>query len=220
MPADRLVLVRHGRTASNASRRWQGRTDVPLDEVGRAQAARTAAVLPRVAPGVVRVVASNLGRARATAEPLAAAYGLPLELDSRLQEVWAGNWEGLERDEIRRQWPDELAAWEAGEDLAVGGGERLSEAGERVRAAVEDHAARTPSGTLMIVAHGGVLRSAVQLLLGFEYGRLPIAVLSNAAWAELFRGRAGEWRLASWNVEPDPEEPDSGAEGMGGPPPA
>lgn len=210
MPADRVVLVRHGRTASNATKRWQGRTDIPLDDVGVRQAARTAAVLPLVAPGAVRLVASDLSRARATAEPLAAAYGLELELDPRLQEVWAGEWENLERDEVRNRWPDELAKWENGEDIAPGGGEKLSAAGHRVMAAIEELAAATPTGTLVVVSHGGCMRSALQQLLGFSYGELPLGVLTNAAWGEIFRGRQGEWRLSSWNVQPDPEAPDTG----------
>lgn len=210
MPADRVVLVRHGRTASNASGRWQGRTDIPLDDVGLAQAARTAVVLPQVAPGATRIVSSTLSRARVTAEPLAKAYGLDLETDPRLQEIWAGDWEDLDRDQVRSRWPDELARWEAGDDIAPGGGERLSNAGRRVLDAIEELAASTDDGTLVIVAHGGVLRAAIQIMLGLEHGQLPIAGMANAAWSEVFRGRRGEWRLASWNVQPDPEQPETG----------
>lgn len=220
MPAERVLLVRHGRTASNASKRWQGRTDIPLDDVGLAQAARTAAVLPRVAPAVTRIVSSDLSRARDTAIPLAKAFGLGLTLDPRLQEVWAGEWENLEREEVRRGWPEDLARWEVGDDIRPGGGERLSDAGRRVSTAIEDLASSTDSGALVIVAHGGVLRGAIQLLLGFEYGQLAVGVLSNAAWAEIYRGRRGEWRLSSWNVEPDPEVPETGTAEPNASPPA
>ena len=79
MTARRVVLWRHGRTAWNAESRVQGTTDVPLDEVGVAQAERAARDLATLAPA--RIVSSDLARARVTAEKLGEIVGLPVETD-------------------------------------------------------------------------------------------------------------------------------------------
>src|SRR5512141_1224314 len=98
MLSRRVVLWRHGRTAWNAETRFQGTTDVALDEVGVAQAERAARDLATLAP--YRIVSSDLERARVTAETLAAMVGLTVETDPALRETYAGTWQGLTRDEI------------------------------------------------------------------------------------------------------------------------
>jgi len=95
----RIVLLRHGRTAHNATGRIQGQLDVPLDEVGEAQAVVVAGALAEAVPHAV--VSSDLARARRTAEAVAARAGVPLVLDVRLREISLGAWEGLTSEEAR-----------------------------------------------------------------------------------------------------------------------
>lgn len=80
-----LLLLRHGRTAWNAARRFQGQLDPPLDEVGIAQSEAVAPVLAALGP--VALLTSDLQRAVATAAPLAAATGLTARVDPRLREI-------------------------------------------------------------------------------------------------------------------------------------
>ena len=209
MSAARVVLWRHGRTAYNHQGRFQGQQDVPLDDVGTAEAEAAAAVLAHRLAGSapVRLITSDLSRAWMTADALARRLGLGAERDPALREIAAGAWEGLSRDEIDRRWADEHAAWRRGEDIRVGGGERRSEAAQRTADAVRAGVAGLDAGTLVVVSHGASLRGALALLLGTpgpgagaDSGRHdPFAVLRNAHWAEL-EVMTGPWRLVAYNV--------------------
>src|SRR5471032_2762037 len=99
-----LICVRHGRTAWNAFRRFQGQTDIPLDDEGLAQAQALAAHLRDEHFDLA--VASDLVRARATAEVILGARELPLELSAQLRDMHFGLWEGLTWDEIVARWPE------------------------------------------------------------------------------------------------------------------
>src|ERR1700744_997778 len=98
-----LICVRHGRTAWNASRRFQGKTDIPLDDEGRSQARALAAHLRDEHFDVA--LSSDLVRARTTAETILGDRGLPLELTPAFREMQFGLWEGLTWDEIIARWP-------------------------------------------------------------------------------------------------------------------
>lgn len=94
-----VYIVRHGETDWNAQRRYQGQRDIPLNEVGRAQAQRNGEALRALLPGIAaaRFVASPLGRARETMQIMRVALGLPPEryaIDDRLKELSYGSWEG------------------------------------------------------------------------------------------------------------------------------
>jgi glucosyl-3-phosphoglycerate phosphatase len=206
--ATRLVCWRHGRTAHNHSGTWQGQLDIPLDEVGREQAAQAARAiadgLPTGEP--VTVVSSDLSRARGSAELLGDLAGVPVQLDARLREIDAGRWQGLTRAEIAAAgMAAELDAWRRGEDIRIGGGERRSEAARRCAAAVQEHLAAAPGGTLVVVGHGGVLRGTVLTMLGLPPDRWTmVGVLGNAHWAVLAPTPASAWSLLAYNVSATP----------------
>jgi glucosyl-3-phosphoglycerate phosphatase len=207
----RVILLRHGRTSYNAQGRFQGQTDVPLDDVGLGQAkqaADTLAVLLGDEP--VRVVASDLQRAVQTAEAVAGRFGVEVAQDPRLREINAGAWEGLLRAEILARSPGDYTAWQRGDDVRFGGptGETRAEAGGRAAAAVLDAealpwpAAGLPAagGTLICVGHGTALRSAILVLLDVPGWRWNVLdAMHNGAWAELARTRVG-WRLNRYNA--------------------
>ena len=199
MTAGRVVLWRHGQTTFNAEARWQGQQDVPLDDVGVAQARAAAAALAEHKPA--RIVSSDLSRAADTAAALSEVTGVSVEHDLALREVYAGRWEGLVAPAIEERWPDEFAAWRGGDDVAIGGGERRSEVGERATTAIERHAAACDDDAVLVVAsHGMALRMAVLGLLGVPVTRwAALGPLGNAHWATLGRGRSG-WFLAEYNV--------------------
>ncbi|HET9690749.1 MAG TPA: histidine phosphatase family protein [Acidimicrobiales bacterium] len=152
-----LLLVRHGRTAHNASRRLLGRLDVPLDELGERQADALAAV-PAIA-GARRVVTSPLLRCRATAERL----GPPVSVDERWVEVDYGVHDGTPLDEV----PAELwASWR--DDLAFcpPGGEALAAVAARVRTACDELWAEATEADVVVVTHVSPIKAAVAWALG------------------------------------------------------
>jgi glucosyl-3-phosphoglycerate phosphatase len=200
--AQRVVLLRHGRTAYNAEARFQGQLDVPLDEVGLGQAKRVADTLAtELAGGPVRILSSDLSRAAQTAEVVAARLGTDVVAEPRLREIYAGQWEGLLREQILVRWPDEHEAWRRGDaDVRIGGGESRADAGRRASAAIAEADESMDGGTLICVSHGGALRAAIFLLLGtpsFPWNALE--GLRNAHWAELQNAGRG-WRLCVWNI--------------------
>ncbi len=201
----RLVLWRHGRTEWNAAKRFQGQIDVALDSVGLAQAEAAAGMLAALLPH--RIVSSDLSRARTTAEALSRRTGVVVELDPRLRETDAGDWQGLGRSELLARYPDDLAAWAAGSDLRPGGGERRTEVAERMVAAIEDALSGVPSGgTLVVATHGGAARAAVGQLLGLPVSDWAVfGVLTNCAWTVLTEQAHG-WRLEEYNARSLPEQ--------------
>jgi broad specificity phosphatase PhoE len=147
----RVLIVRHGQSTWNADGRWQGHADPPLSSLGEAQAAAAADVVPEVD----LVMASDLARARQTAEIIAAARGLgPVRFDARLRERDSGDWTGFTREEIELAWPGWLDAGRLPDNFEVW--ERVA---ERVTAAVNEVHDAYPDGTILVVAHGGVVRS-------------------------------------------------------------
>ncbi|MGQ7297976.1 histidine phosphatase family protein [Quadrisphaera sp. KR29] len=199
--ATRLVLWRHGRTTSNAEGRFQGQLDVPLDEVGHAQARAAAAQIAALQPD--RLVSSDLVRARATAAHLEALTDLRAVEDPALRELHAGAWQGLLHRQIEDHWPDGHRAWRSGEDVRIGGGEKRSELGARVAASLERHAAQTRDGGLLVAAsHSGALRAGVLALLGLPpEAWASLASIGNGRWAVVER-RGERWVLRGYDLGP------------------
>jgi broad specificity phosphatase PhoE len=190
-PSSRLIVARHGRTSWNELGLFQGYADIPLDAEGERQAVGLASALAPLNPD--RIVVSDLSRARQTAAPLAGATGVPLEIDARLREVDVGRWEGLTRDEVRSRYREEYRAWMAGADLTRGGCETRSEGGRRAADAIVEHLRATgPGRLLVVVAHGLVLRVAIDDLSarGVVDIHGPTPSFDNAAWLELEVTRA------------------------------
>jgi broad specificity phosphatase PhoE len=195
----------------------QGQLDVPLDGVGRAQAAAAAAALSAAGPAVV--VSSDLSRARETAEELVDLCDVPLRLDARLRELDLGLWQGLTAEQACERFPDEHAAWRAGRDVPRGGGETYRQAGERAAQCVRDSLPDVPDGgTLVAVTHGGTARGATGVLLELDpdsWWRL--APLGNTCWTVLLEGDRG-WRLERHGAGLGPPTgPSTGGHDLGDP---
>ncbi len=203
----RLLLLRHGRTAWNAQSRFQGHLDVALDDVGVAQAEQAALLLARLRPDAL--VSSDLGRAARTADAVARRTGLTVVLDERLRETCMGAWQGLTLTEVEQRFGDDHARWRAGDDVRAGGdGERRTEVGERMAAALLEHAATLPDGGLLVAAtHGGAAPSAVHALLGVPRPLWPVVSgLANCHWSLLAERSTGRWVLEEHNAGSLPQE--------------
>jgi broad specificity phosphatase PhoE len=194
----RLLVWRHGRTEWNASGRFQGQLDPPLDDEGRAQAARTARHLAAALRGEKTVlVSSDLQRAVDTAGALAPLLGVPVQIDERLREHGLGSWEGLTRAEVADQHPDQYEDWLAGRPVPGRGGEAQADVAARALAAVAD---LPPATTAVLVTHGGTAGRLVETLLGLgSQQRRVFGPLGNCHWSELSFQATG-WRLMRHNV--------------------
>jgi glucosyl-3-phosphoglycerate phosphatase len=183
----RLVLWRHGRTEWNATGRFQGQLDPPLDDVGRNQAMVAAPHL--VAAGLPRestvVVSSDLSRAAETAATLTALLGVSLRLDARLREHGMGE-----------RFPDQLADWMAGRPVRGRGGEEPAAVADRAVAALAD---LPPARVAVVVTHGGTAGRLLERLLCIDTDhRRVLGPLGNCAWSELSL-QGDRWRLIRHN---------------------
>lgn len=204
MSAGSVVFLRHGRTAYNAAGRLQGQVDIPLDEVGQWQAEHGARALATF-HACSRVVASDLVRARVTAEHYARVGGHELVIDQRVRERSFGDWEGLTRPEIEEGWPEEFAQWRRGEQPAGASIETRTEVAARMLAAVDEHGADLGSDdTLVIVSHGAAITIGVTALIGLDpEAWRGLNGLHNVHWSHVERsGPAATtpWRLLAHNV--------------------
>jgi broad specificity phosphatase PhoE len=182
-PRRKLYFVRHGETDWNAERRLQGRRDIPLNALGRQQAARCGELLRNLlaaggaTPQQFTFTASPLSRARETMEILRAGLGVPPQdytTDARLVELSFGTWEGLTYKEVRALDSSALATRERDKwNFQPPGGESYAQLLERVRAW---HDGLT--GDAIIAAHGGVARA---LLVLFAIKRPAEAPLGDVA---------------------------------------
>ncbi|MFJ6566186.1 histidine phosphatase family protein [Streptomyces sp. NPDC091292] len=200
----RVILWRHGQTAWNVERRFQGSTDIPLTETGLGQARRAARLLASLRPDAI--IASDLERAAATAAELSTITGLDVTHDQSLRETYAGVWQGLTHEEIIERYGEQYAAWKRGEPVRRGGGELESEVADRAAPVVLAHVEKLPEdGTLVVVSHGGAIRTTIGRLLGLETQHWEsLGGLSNCCWSVLGRGARG-WRLLEHNAGTLPE---------------
>lgn len=167
-----IYYVRHGKTEWNALGRFQGLQDIPLNDLGRAEAVKAGDILRRLLaregrdPLGLGFVTSPLVRARGTMELMRGALNLPphdYSVDDRLREVGYGHWEGLTLAEMKAANPDVFAAREADKwSVAPPGGESYASATARLRDWY-----RSLRTSTVAVAHSGTAR-ALMVVLGLQ----------------------------------------------------
>ena len=146
----RIILARHGETDWNLERRWQGHSDRPLNEAGRAQAEALAEQL--AGEPIAAVYSSDLVRAHETARIVAARLGLDVVAVPGLRERRFGSWEGLRDVEVEHRFPGAHGPPD---------GETREEMLQRVLASLEAIAAAHDGQTVLVVCHGGPIRAAL-----------------------------------------------------------
>ncbi len=215
VPARRLLLLRHGQTTYNATRRMQGQMDTELSAEGVAQAERAAAHLGRRERDIHRIVSSDLRRAAETAEAAGRGLGIDVERDSRLRETNLGDWQGRTHGEIDGGYPGQRATWRHDATWAPPGGETRVEVAARMRAVVDEllDDDSWPGSTVLLVAHGGAIAALTASLLDVPISHYTMFNgLRNTAWVELSAkirpdGELG-WYLGAFNAELFDEEID------------
>jgi broad specificity phosphatase PhoE len=154
-----LYFVRHGESVANAAKRYAGQTDSPLTARGREQARVVAGSLRGVP--FDRVVASDLSRARDTAELIAAEHGLRVEVLPELREIDLGEAAGRSIEDAKQRFD-----WGPGRFVEWPGGESLDQVVARAVPAIERVVRSSPGKTVCIVGHGGVTRILISHWLG------------------------------------------------------
>lgn len=169
LPTGTLILVRHGQTAHNAERRFQGHEDIPLSDIGEAQAARLAAHLHAQGLSAPVMYASDLSRARRTAEHVQERVGGTLHLTPELREISVGGWEGRLAAELHDEDPHGLHEFRSGNpDFRAPDGETPREVAMRLHDFALRHWPKAGE-TVVLVFHGLAITALLCELLGLDY---------------------------------------------------
>jgi broad specificity phosphatase PhoE len=176
-------MVRHGQTAANIEGLWHGSTDTPLTERGQDQARKLGAYFHNImAPDVI--YASPLQRARNTAQAIADAHNLEVQLDPRLQEFCLGDWEGFKFEDIDLTHDKEGRLY-SDPDFAPPNGESQHGVRKRVVEAIEEILARHPDQNVVLVSHGVALGIALSHYLHQTPTKWLDYAHRNTAYTEL-----------------------------------
>jgi probable phosphoglycerate mutase len=183
MAGNRVLLWRHGQTDWNMVNRFQGHSDIPLNDVGRYQVQHAAEILAGMNP--TAIISSDLGRAYETAQALSKLVGLTVSKHENLRETNGGLWEGKTGSENRAEDFQNFIRWIDGDDNPAGTtGERRSE---------------------VAATHGGTARCVLGELLQLPLTHWGvIGGLSNASWSILERNPR-QWNLIEHNAGSIPE---------------
>ncbi|MCW2571050.1 MAG: Phosphoglycerate mutase [Frankiales bacterium] len=179
------LLLRHGQTELSIEKRFSGRGDQALTEIGRGQAAAAAARL--ASSGAVAVVSSPLRRARETALLVAAGLGLEVAFDEDFRETDFGDWEGFTFREVRDKWPRELDAWLGSTAVAPPFGESFDATAARVRLARDRVLSSYGGQTVVVVSHVTPIKTLLRMALDAPPAalyriHLDLASLNDVRW--------------------------------------
>jgi probable phosphoglycerate mutase len=193
-----LYFARHGETDDNARLIFQGQGGKGLNARGRAQARRLAERMHKAR--VTTIVSSDLERADETARIVGHACDVVPSVDADLREVDVGQWTGKSHEEIAALYPEEWAAWSSGLDLRRGGGETYAELAARIENAVARIVAMDARDPILVVSHGGSIKSYVAKLLGVSAdGLRALAGVGNCGLTVVEHDSRGRLRLHAWN---------------------
>jgi probable phosphoglycerate mutase len=179
------LLLRHGQTLMSVQKRYAGRSDAPLTDLGVQQAVAAAKRL--ASAGIGLIVTSPLLRTVQTAQEVAATTGAPMVTDDGFRETDFGAWEGRTFAEVRERWPAELTAWLADPKLSPPGGENFAEVSERVTGALHRVLAGREGQKILIVSHVTPIKTLVAAALhappaALYRMHLDVAALSEIEW--------------------------------------
>ncbi len=191
-----FLVVRHGETVENVNKRWQGQLDGSLTARGIAQAE---ALGRRLATwSIDYLYTSDLGRARHTAERIAAYTGHAIREDARLRERHYGIFQSLSAEEIAASYPEDWARHQSLDpDYVMPGGESLRQLHERSVAWFEEMKERHAGATVLVVTHGGVLASLLRHVLDLPLARSRRFTVRHAA-LNVFVYQDDGWLLETW----------------------
>ena len=154
----KIIMLRHGLTQWNVLGKYQGQTDIGLNNNGRIQAHKLALFLAEQEQAVEAIYCSDLSRCRETAAIIGKALALTPILEPRFREIHFGNWEGLTYTEVTEKYPQEQSDWlNRTLEVKVSGGESIPAVLTRCLAGIRD-ISKQHQGTVIVVSHGGFIK--------------------------------------------------------------
>ena len=181
-----IILVRHGQSIGNLTKKFLGHTDLDLSELGYLQANATANALKD--EKIDKIYSSDLIRAYNTAVPHSKIHNLPIITQKGLREAFVGEWEGLFFDEIVEKWGREVFIEQWSENFGTftfPGGESIQAAGERFLNQILDICSENTGNTILICAHAAVILSFWGKISGISPDDLAAELLfpTNASYS-------------------------------------
>ena len=182
----KLIIIRHGFSVTNEQGRFAGRTDVPLNEIGKRQAEQCAKYVCENFK-IDKIYSSDLIRAYDTARPISEITGLEIITKEDLREMYVGEWEGMLISDIRKKYPEQFEKWQRSDaDFRYNGGESQKEALERGLRVIDEIVKENDGNTVAVTTHGGLIQVIIE-----EWSRrsgktelmiVPNASISVAEW--------------------------------------
>lgn len=167
----KLILIRHGQTVWNKLGKYQGQADIELSELGKEQAAQLGANYPFEKP--VAIYSSDLKRACDTADEIAKHFDMKNKPVQGFREIKFGQWEGLTYNEIHEGWPEEhRKLFSSPDSVTCPGGEGFCQVQARAVKQIEEILKEHNDGNVVIVAHGGVIRTILCYALGMPLANM------------------------------------------------
>jgi len=198
-PVYQFVFLRHGESTGNAESRWQGQSDYPLTERGKAQAVALARRWKSEGARFDLAISSTLQRAKETAEIVASALDVKLELDEIWLERDIGEMEGLTPAEVQqRPRPSYVTPYDSIGGDGEGDWELFLRAGQALH-----NLLKRPAGSYLIVSHGGLLNQLMHAIVGVAHHADPSGVrfrFENTAFARvIYQPHLHRWVIDALN---------------------
>jgi len=179
----RIYLVRHGQTEWNRVERFRGLIDVPLNEVGLAQA-RSLGERLAAERDIAAIYSSPLSRAILTAEPLAQHLGLTVQPLAGINDLNFGDWQGLSPAEVAERWPELYQRWLlAPHTVRFPRGESLAASKARAFATLDDLALHHAGKAFVVVSHKVICKLLVCATLGMGEAHYWQIEIDNASFS-------------------------------------
>lgn len=197
----RLLLIRHGQSTANIAGVFAGHLDYPLTELGRQQVELTAEYIASQYT-VDKVYASDLSRARETGEIAARKLGAGLEVHPGLREIFAGQWQGIKFDELKKRYEESYGIWltDIGHSCCDGG-ETMGQMYDRILTTMKEIVCTNPEKTLVLATHATpirVMQCVCEKKSLDDMKRIPW--VTNASVSEMVY-EAGEFHLVTVSVD-------------------
>jgi len=176
----KLYLIRHGETDYNNALRFQGQTDIPLNQKGIEQAEKAADFFRDIP--LQAIYTSTLIRAKTTAEIIAGVKGMVVQETDALREMSFGIWENMNSKDIQKKYAKEWKDFFASPArTTIPQGESMSDVQKRAYPTVQEILDRYPEGDVAFVAHGGIIRVLMCTMLGLDLNRAWHLHVGNAS---------------------------------------
>ena len=176
----KLYLIRHGETDYNNALRFQGQTDIPLNQKGIEQAEKAAEFFRDIP--LQAIYTSTLIRAKTTAEIIAGVKGMDVQETDALREMSFGIWENMNSKDIQKKYAKEWKDFFASPArTTIPQGESMSDVQKRAYPTVQEILDKYPEGDVAFVAHGGIIRVLMCTMLGLDLNRAWHLHVGNAS---------------------------------------